>query len=54
MSIMDANESRLHLQEIRESPLVKFIKYYQIEELSESDENDFEEDGQSVDNEVLF
>ena len=53
-NVMEANEERLHLQQIFESSLDKFISYYQIEELSESDEEDFMEDGQSVDNDILY
>ena len=35
------------------SSLTKFISYYDIEELSESDEADFEEDGRSIHEEML-
>lgn len=28
-----------------ETPIEKFVNYYQIDEMSESDENDFNEDG---------
>jgi len=28
-----------------DTPIEKFVSYYQIDEMSESDENDFEDDG---------
>ena len=31
-----------------DTPIEKFVSYYQIDEMSESDENDFEEDGQTM------
>jgi len=33
---------------LRKSSIDKFIKYYSIDEESESDENDFEDDGVTV------
>ena len=48
-NIRAANERMFRLQELRESPIDKFIKYYSIDELSESDDdNDFEDDGVTV------
>ena len=45
-----ANEGMFQLNKILESPIDKFIKYYSIDELSESDDdgNDFEDDGVTV------
>ena len=51
-----ANEGMFQLTKILESPIDKFIKYYSIDELSESDEEivsektvkDFEDDGMTV------
>ena len=31
-----------------DTPISKFVQYYQIDEMSESDENDFEEDGKTM------
>ena len=31
-----------------DTPMEKFVNYYQIDEMSESDENDFEEDGKTM------
>ena len=31
-----------------DTPMEKFVSYYQIDEMSESDENDFEEDGMTM------
>ena len=54
-NLREANEKMFRLNEIRQSPIDKFIKYYSIDELSESDDNvtdkddnDFEDDGVTV------
>ena len=31
-----------------DTPLKNFAQYYQIDEMSEDDENDFEEDGETI------
>lgn len=36
------------MKKILDSGIDKFIKYYSIDELSESDDNDFEDDGVTV------
>ena len=54
-NLQAANEGMFQLNKILESPIDKFIQYYSIDELSESDEEieseeskDFEEDGMTV------
>ena len=43
-----ANESQFGLKAMLDIPLEKFAKYYRIDEMSESDENDFEDDGRTL------
>ena len=43
-----ANERMFQFNKILESPIDKFIKYYNSSERSESDDNDFEDDGITV------
>lgn len=43
-----ANESQFGLMAMLQTPIDKFVQYYQIDEMSESDENDWEEDGRSL------
>ena len=51
---MEANEQRLHFQEIYESPIDKYLEYYDIYEQSESDEKDFRsDDGESIEDELV-
>ena len=45
---MTENEKVFQLNKIKKSNLDVFIRYYTITELSESDETDFEDDGQTV------
>ena len=56
-NLQAANEGMFQLNKILESPIDKFIQYYSIDELSESDEEelpseeepkDFEDDGMTV------
>ena len=42
---MVANERQFQLKAMLQQPIEKFVQYYQIDEMSESDDNDFEEDG---------
>ena len=44
-NLRTANEEMFQLDMLRQSSIDKFIKYYSIDEESESDENDFEDDG---------
>eukprot|EP00354_Favella_ehrenbergii_P000666 CAMPEP_0170457900 /NCGR_PEP_ID=MMETSP0123-20130129/5035_1 /TAXON_ID=182087 /ORGANISM="Favella ehrenbergii, Strain Fehren 1" /LENGTH=71 /DNA_ID=CAMNT_0010721841 /DNA_START=279 /DNA_END=494 /DNA_ORIENTATION=+ len=46
--LQQANERQFGLQAMLNIPIDKFAKYYQIDEMSESDENDFEEDGNTL------
>lgn len=43
-----ANERQYKLKAMLETPIENFVSYYQIDEMSESDENDFEEDGMTM------
>lgn len=40
-----ANERQFQLRAMLDTPIEKFVSYYQIDEMSECEENDFEEDG---------
>ena len=44
-NLREINEATFSLQKITDSPIETFIQYYQIEELSEESDQDFEEDG---------
>ena len=46
-NLKQVNEETFSLQKIKDSPIEMFIKYYQISELSEESDQDFEEDGQT-------
>ena len=43
-----ANELQFGLKAMLSTPISNFAMYYQIDEMSESDENDFEEDGDTL------
>ena len=43
-----ANERKFQLLKMLHSPIDKFAQYYQIDEMSSSDEHDFEEDGMTI------
>ena len=47
--LMMANECQFQLQAMLETPnFAKFVPYYMVDEMSESDENDFEEEGMTM------
>ena len=46
-NLLVANESQFGLKAMLDMPTDKFVQYYQIDEMSESDGNDFTEDGQT-------
>ena len=45
---MAENEKNFSLQKILTSNIENFIRYYEAKELSESQETDFDEDGDSI------
>jgi hypothetical protein len=45
---MAENEKNFCLQKIIMSNIENFIRYYEVKELSESQETDFDEDGDSI------
>ena len=49
-NLREVNESVFQMRKILDSHIEKFIQYYSVAELSESDEeqHDFEDDGKSV------
>ena len=49
-NLREVNESVFQMRKILDSYIEKFIQYYSVAELSESDEeqHDFEDDGKSV------
>ena len=47
-NIMSANERNFCLQKIIMSSIENFIRYYETKELSESQETDFDEEGDSI------
>ena len=50
--LVAANESMFGLQTMYETPFEQFVKYYKIDEMSESEDNDFEEDGRTLQSDV--
>jgi hypothetical protein len=47
-NVMAENEKNFCLQKIIMSNIQNFIRYYEVKELSESQETDFDEDGDSI------
>jgi hypothetical protein len=47
-NVMAENEKNFCLQKILMSNIENFIRYYEVKELSESQETDFDEDGDSI------
>lgn len=47
-NVMEENEKNFSLQKILMSNIENFIRYYEVKELSESQETDFDEDGDSI------
>ena len=47
-NVMAENEKNFSLQKILKSNIENFIRYYEVKELSESQETDFDEDGDSI------